>query len=339
MSGITIGGFMKKIFAGMLALFCATSFVSAQSSNAAVYDDFSSPEPSTNASAPATTEANGASVNETSAATEAVSTEAVSTSTQPAATAQTAELQASAPAPETTLSTTQATASINAEPVDTASAAPVVKKKGLPKTGVGIRGGFSIGRLWGFNDLDEYIDEPSGYGFGFGAQVRVEVSDILHFTPEFTFSHLKTSHKDEDVKITYKQSYLDIGLLMRAIVFDRFFIIAGPQVSFNIGSETQIGEEEIRIPGLEGTYHNDTPQKIEQTGAEFGLNIGAGFMIFDRLSLDFRWYIGLTELFPEVKYVGDPDADIDFENDNWSYMNLAGARTMKFSFGINFWFI
>lgn len=302
---------MNRILVGVLSLFCAASFASAQSNTAAVYDDFSTPEPaneSTAANAP------------TASPVEAPANEATPAPVNLVEPNQTGTIeQASAPADTTPT--------------------PVVKKKGLPRTGLGLRAGIALGRLWGFDDLESNVDEPFGFGFEFGAQVRVEVSDVLHFTPEFTYSSLTTDHKDDDeIKRVYKQSYIDIDLLMRIFIASEFHLITGIQLSLNIGSDVSVGEEDIYVPGV-GSFKNDYKENIEQSNVEFGLNFGLGYNLFERLSIDFRWYLGLTELYPEVKYIGDPEEDIDFDNDKWSLMNLSGAHTMKFKLGINFWII
>lgn len=221
----------------------------------------------------------------------------------------------------------------------TQTATKLVKNKMHFKTGIGLRGSFDIGFMWGFSKLDKNVQRPSGVGYEFGGQIRVEISDVLYFTPEITFSKLKTSHNDDDdIKRTYDQSYLNFTLLMRAFITENVYATAGPQVSFNIGNDFTVGEITYNTPGMPDHKGHTYRENIKQSAAEFGLNLGAGYMFFNRLSVDFRWHLGITELFPEVKCYDDDDFDIRTEK-KWSLINLSGARTMKFKFGVNFWII
>ena len=83
-------------------------------------------------------------------------------------------------------------------------------------------------------------------------------------------------------------------------------------------------------------------ERIEQATAEFGLNVGVGYFVIDNLSLNFRWYMGLTEVFPDVKYEGDMNSIKEEKSKNnvsWATINLKGAHTMMFKFGVTYWFI
>ena len=304
---------MKKFAAGILTALCATAIATAQP---------------TDQYAPGNVQSNEWVDAQQSTAAQQVE--------QSASVQQPANVQNSISATNSTITnitnvtyTTNVNANDNtAMPIDEQ---PVVLPPKKSPVGIGARAAFIYGNFWGFKDLEsDGMEPPTGFGGEFGITARFGMVDGLQFAPEILFRIFDVSHDEDEIEREYNQMFLDFALYIRGIFGGGFFLEVGPQVSINTSSEY--------------TYdgHTNNFEKIEQASAEFGLNFGAGYYILDNLSLNFRWYMGFTEIFPDVKYEGDINSIKDEKNKKntyWSTINLKGAHTMMFKFGVTYWFI
>ena len=207
-----------------------------------------------------------------------------------------------------------------------------------PFFGFGLKVAFDYGRMYGFKedmDNDSDIDGvPSGMGFEAGVMFRIQMIPNLYFAPEVNFAYMSTEHEYLKLKREYKSIDMEIPLLMRGVIADRFYITGGPQLNFALSSEADIEPIVNSIPGIENTKTEST-EKIEQASFSFGIAAGLGINVIEGLFIDLRYYMGITELYPDVKTLDDMDvADGDF-----SLVNMSGARMMKFKIGISYWFI
>jgi hypothetical protein len=91
---------------------------------------------------------------------------------------------------------------------------------------------------------------------------------------------------------------VDIPVLVRyEIAGTGAFVQAGPQVGFAFGTDTEVCVEG-RCAQL-----SDFGLKFNRNAFEFGLDFGAGYNINEQMTVDFRYYLGLTE-FGEYEYGG-----------------------------------
>ena len=307
---------MKKFAAGLLTAFCATAFSFAQTADQIAQDNWVDAQPAA--------QADGSFNTQTPIETQSVQTTSTTEATVAApATTQTAPTQAA---------TTQATAapqdqSNDPMPIDE-QAAPAPKRAPI---GIGARAAFIYGNMWGFKDLKaDGLEPPTGIGGEFGITARFSMAAGLDFSPEISFRIFDVSHDEDEIERCYNQMFLDFSFYLRAVFGGGFFLEFAPQISLNTSAEYT----------YDGTK-NDF-ERIEQATAEFGLNVGVGYFVIDNLSLNFRWYMGLTEVFPDVKYDGDMNSIKEEKSKNnvsWATINLKGAHTMMFKFGVTYWFI
>ncbi len=199
-----------------------------------------------------------------------------------------------------------------------------------PKFGFGIRAAFDYGMMYGFKEEDDDVDEtPSGFGFEGGLTGRIMLVSNLFFTPELNIAYISTKHKYNDIDRTYKSLDLEIPFLMRGVVIDKFYVAGGPQININVNNDYEFDSDE-------GIF----TENIDQTKFTFGLAVGAGLNIVEGLFIDLRFYMGLKELYPDVKSVGDySDGGVIDEGDKFSYINMKGAKMMKIKAGLSYWFI
>ena len=228
-----------------------------------------------------------------------------------------------------------------AAPIDTQPAAEAQTNDAMPideqpvpapkkgNIGIGARTSFIFGNFWGFKDLSDGLDEPSGFGGDFGATLRFDIIDGLNFSPEIAFRFLNLNHEDEEDNLyrSYNQMFIDLAFFMRGSITNTFYLEVGPQISINVHGSYKIDG------GMEFEH-------IEQAPVELGINIGAGYYVLDNLSIGFRWYMGFNEVFPDVKYYYDEDFKLGKDDSSsWSTLNLKGAHTMMYKIGITYWFI
>lgn len=196
--------------------------------------------------------------------------------------------------------------------------------------GVGAKVAFDYGMIYGMDDEDDDVDgSPSGLGFDAGLMLRVMLVNNFYFAPEFNFAYIKTEHKYLNALRSYTRMDLEIPLMLRGVVADRFYATFGPQLGLNLSSDNK-----IRVQG------SNLPEDFDQTFFEFGIAVGAGVQIAQGFFFDLRVYMGLTELFPDVDYLWDDDFSKDpSKSKGWSSIDMAGAKNLKFKAGVSYWFI
>lgn len=204
--------------------------------------------------------------------------------------------------------------------------------------GFGLKVAFDYGRMYGFKeDLDNDSDisgTPSGFGFEAGLMVRIQMIPNLFFAPEVNIAYISTNHEYMESERKYNSVDLEIPLLMRGIVANRFYITAGPQVVFSMNSKAEI-EPIVTELGGGVNIKAESKEKIEQASFGFGIAAGAGFNIYEGLFIDLRYYMGITELYPDVKTLDD----LEYAEGDFSMIDMSGARMMKFKVGISYWFM
>ena len=205
--------------------------------------------------------------------------------------------------------------------------------------GIGLRADFIIGGFWGTEDLEDGVDEPSGYGFDIGLTARFEMLDILWFTPEILFEAYWLEQDDEAFNREFNQMNLTVPLLFRAALpfYTRVYFEIGPQFSLNLSNNVVFDEDhrELHAPNGDGpdliVENTFEETEIEQTVFAAGLTMGLGFYIIpDRLAFNVRFYAGLTELFPDAK------SQLTDRDDN---RIMVGTKLESIKLGLNFWFL
>ena len=243
-----------------------------------------------------------------------------------------AEEPAPAPAPAPYQASAQEPEQANTEADDYAQENAPRK---LNPFGFGFRFAFDYGRMFGFKeDLDNDSDidgNPSGIGYEGGIMGRIQMIPNLYFTPEVNFAYISTEHEYMSRKRKYNSMDLEIPLLMRGVIADRFYITGGAQFNLTLKSEAKIDPVENATLNIKVTSN----EKIEQSSFAFGIVAGAGVNIVAGLFFDFRFYMGITELYPDVKTLDD----LEFATGDYSLVDMSGARMMKFKVGISYWII
>lgn len=172
------------------------------------------------------------------------------------------------------------------------------------QTRFGVKGGLNISTLVG-GDVE---DTKSLVGFHVGGFAEIKIFDKFFIQPELLYSAQGTKvdgplGADADLKL----NYLNIPVLAKYYIVDKFSVEAGPQLGILLSAKA------------DGTDFKDYTRSVD-----FGFNIGAGYNFTDNLSVGLRYTIGLSPI---------TDKDIDNTEDYYDSAknsNLALSLAYKF---------
>ena len=222
------------------------------------------------------------------------------------------------------------------------------KKVRNATAGIGIRGGYNFTNYWGTEDLNGAEDEASGWGFDVGVAARFEIIDVLWFTPELHYEYFKLTQDYDEINIQLKQSNLTLPLLFRAVLHPRAFFEVGPQLSLNLSYDFEYDADrsEINVPGapdIAVPKPKDFDDHIEQATFAFGVAMGLGFYIIpNHLSINARFYVGLTDLYPDatsiILYEGNENT-VNGKVVPEKSKVFVGTRLRAINLGASLWFL
>lgn len=146
-------------------------------------------------------------------------------------------------------------------------------------TRFGIKGGLNLSTVVG-GDVE---DTKSLVGFHVGGFAEIKVVDKFYIQPELLYSAQGTKvegpfGEDYDIKL----DYLNIPVLAKYYIADKFSVEAGPQLGVLLSAK------------VEGEDFKDSTRSVD-----FGFNVGAGYNFTDNLSIGLRYTIGLSPLSDE----------------------------------------
>ncbi|CAM3756983.1 porin family protein [Flavobacterium gelidilacus] len=166
----------------------------------------------------------------------------------------------------------------------------------------GAKAGLNVTTLTG--DVE---DANSLIGAHVGVFAEFKISDKFSFQPELLFSMQGAKEKysgtetfggntysyTEEAKL--KLSYINIPLMAKYYVAEKFSLEAGPQIGFLISANGDYEYSET----LNGTTSSEsTSEDVKDSfkGVDFGLNFGFGYDFTEKLSLGARYNLGLGDI-------------------------------------------
>ena len=162
------------------------------------------------------------------------------------------------------------------------------------ETKFGVKGGVNFANLSG--DIE---DNSAKVGFNVGGFVEIKISDKFSVQPEFSFSTqgAKSEYSETFNGSTIKYedklnlSYLNIPVMARFYVADKFSLEAGPQIGFLLSAKAK---SEATDGTNSGSEEEDVKSSFEST--DFGFNFGAGYDFTSNLSAGVRYNLGLSNV-------------------------------------------
>ncbi|MEZ0129910.1 porin family protein [Flavobacterium sp. LBUM151] len=89
--------------------------------------------------------------------------------------------------------------------------------------------------------------------------------------------------------ITFKLSYINVPVMFKYYVAEKFNIEAGPQIGFLTSAKTT-----TKLDGFSGEHDMDVKDMFESI--DFGLNLGAGYNFTEHFSVGARYNLGLSNI-------------------------------------------
>ena len=140
-------------------------------------------------------------------------------------------------------------------------------------TKYGVKGGLNSSTLSGADGAKSII------GLNLGGFVEFKVSDKFSVQPELLYS-MQGAKSDFG---TLNMNYINIPVMAKYAVADKFNLQAGPQIGF-----------------LMSAKFDSVDVKDSMKSMDFGVNLGAGYDITEKMSLDLRYNLGLAQTQKEL---------------------------------------
>lgn len=159
----------------------------------------------------------------------------------------------------------------------------------------GVKGGLNISD---FSGDTEGIDLKSKAGFNVGGFVEIKLSDKFAIQPELLYSTQGPKAVNQigemngvtyNGDVCFNLSYINVPVMFKYYVAEKFNIEAGPQIGFLTSAKTK-----TTIDGWDGSNELDVKDIFESI--DFGLNLGAGYDFTDHFSAGVRYNLGLANI-------------------------------------------
>ena len=156
----------------------------------------------------------------------------------------------------------------------------------------GAKGGVNFANLAG----DDADGAKMFVGFNAGFFIEIPVADKLVFQPEILYSAQGSKSEGPlfvdgsvyNVEATLKFNYINIPLLFKYEIADKFSLEAGPYVGFLTSAKLK-----AKIQGV-GSETIDAKDMLKST--DFGIAIGMNYEFTDVIFANARYQSGLTEI-------------------------------------------
>ena len=156
----------------------------------------------------------------------------------------------------------------------------------------GAKGGINLANIVG----DDAGDANMFVGFNAGFFVEIPVTDKLTIQPEILYSAQGSKSEGPlniegdiyDVKATLKMNYINVPVMFKYQVADKFSLEAGPYIGFLVSAKVK-----AEVSGF-GSATEDAKDLFKST--DFGLGLGMNYEFSDVIFANARYQAGLTEI-------------------------------------------
>ncbi len=150
----------------------------------------------------------------------------------------------------------------------------------------GAKGGLNVSNFIG----DDADDSDSKVGFNVGLFLEAPIAERLSIQPELLFSTQGAESESGDGSSEAKLSYISIPVMFKYYVTEKFNLLAGPQLSFNINSEFEALGITVDADDL----------GLDTSTVDFGLNFGLGYNITEKFFVEGRYNIGINDVYDDI---------------------------------------
>ncbi|MFB3389006.1 porin family protein [Flavobacterium sp. LAR06] len=172
----------------------------------------------------------------------------------------------------------------------TAAAVMAFAFSNAQETKFGVKGGVNFANLTGDTE-----DASLKVGFHVGGFAEIKVSDKFSVQPELLYStqgaKFDESGEGFDIENKLNLSYLNIPVMAKFYVAEKFSLEAGPQIGFLLSAKAK---SEGTDEGITLSAEEDVKDSFESI--DFGVNFGAGYDFTENLSAGVRYNLGLSNI-------------------------------------------
>lgn len=164
----------------------------------------------------------------------------------------------------------------------------------------GALGGISISNITG----DATSGNSSKLSFSLGGFLEYQFNDKFGVQPELRYINVGAKSKMYGQKVNLNYSYIALPIVGKYYINDKFSANFGPQVAFNIGAKAKADGESESLDDV--------------SGVDFGLLIGGGYNITEKIFVDLRYNFGLSNI--------NSEGGGDFKQSHSAFFLSAGYR-------------
>lgn len=143
------------------------------------------------------------------------------------------------------------------------------------QTSFGAKAGLNVANLIG-----DVTDNKSLIGFNVGVFAEITLADSFYLQPELLYSTQGATFDFPIIGSTdLKLNYINLPIMFKYDVANRFYLEAGPQVGFLVSAEL-----------------DDLDVKDSYESTDFGANFGLSYGFTEKLFAQARYNIGMTDI-------------------------------------------
>jgi opacity protein-like surface antigen len=147
----------------------------------------------------------------------------------------------------------------------------------------GLKGGLNLATLSVSQDSRDFQNRAGFFG---GLFAHVPLGTQLAIQPEVVYSSQGTKYTDDDnFEHNLRLNYVNIPVMLQAMVGRGFFAEVGPQIGFLVGAADKIGDVETGAVTTKDFKKNDV-----------ALGFGLGYSGMSGLGIGARYNLGLTDI-------------------------------------------
>lgn len=157
----------------------------------------------------------------------------------------------------------------------------------------GVKGGVNIASL--SFESEEGMSKSPKIGFHVGGIVEIKLLDKFAVQPEVLFSiqgvKQKYSGSFFEAKVKTRLNYVNLPVLAKYFITEKFSIEAGPQISFLVSAK-----EHFEVTAFGDTVRETEDIKKYYETVDFGLGFGLGYVLESGIFFQGRYNLGLTDI-------------------------------------------
>ncbi|HBY70085.1 MAG TPA: hypothetical protein DEG69_21445, partial [Flavobacteriaceae bacterium] len=134
---------------------------------------------------------------------------------------------------------------------------------------------------------DDVDDIDGRTSFHVGGVANIGITELFSVQPELIYSSQGASADDSDGDLTLKLDYINIPIMADFQLAEGFSLQGGPQVGFNISSKFDFDGDEEDVENIQTL--------------DFGVGIGAQYVLPMNLFFQARYVIGITNVYEEFE--------------------------------------